>query len=167
MTKARAKTKKATPRQPRAVAFARKTSKMPKRPVALPPVQDVPLFAFGEDGEPTAESIAWVMMMARTGAGTDATIAGALDISESWLKEKFGRHLHKARCLRKLDIGRWQTVTAMGGNPAMLIWLGKQTDDKFGLGQSEPVQVSANIDWSQYTDEELELAKQGKLKPRA
>jgi len=39
---------------------------------------------------------------------------------------RFGRILQKGRALRKCHLRLKQTEVALAGNPAMLIWLGKQ-----------------------------------------
>lgn len=61
---------------------------------------------------------------ARDGADT-RTIAALLDCDEATIRKRCKRILAISRAQRKIDIIRLQNKAAKGGNPAMLIWLGK------------------------------------------
>ncbi len=52
-------------------------------------------------------------------------IADALGISEKSVHRKFDRVLRKARALRRVRLLGLQWASAEKGNPALLIWLGK------------------------------------------
>lgn len=94
---------------------------------------------------------------------TDEEIADFFDCAESTLKRRFREELKRGRSVGKMSLKRKQYDQAMGGNTAMLIWLGKQylgqrdkVDQEFvdrTPGRVKPVE--------KLTDEELkaELAK--------
>jgi hypothetical protein len=65
----------------------------------------------------------------------DDQIAAVLDVGESTLRRHFGTLLKRCRKAGIGQIRTWQFAAAKKGNPAMLIWLGKQL-----LGQREPRQ---------------------------
>ena len=65
---------------------------------------------------------------------TNKEIAAALGYNENTLKRKFEIFLIKGRGNLKQRLKRKQIQVALGGNVAMLIWLGKQY-----LDQSEKV----------------------------
>jgi hypothetical protein len=72
-------------------------------------------------------------------------IATVLGIARSTLYEKFPDALEKGRASGKESLRRAQFKAALKGNPAVLIWLGKQY-----LGQTDKLP-----DFSKLTDEEL------------
>lgn len=69
--------------------------------------------------------------MAGVGA-TNVEIADFLGLDESTVRARCGDVLTKARAGLKVRLRRAQMTAALGGNPAMLIWLGKQA-----LGQKD------------------------------
>ena len=96
----------------------------------------------------------------------DREIARILGCAESTLRARFSAELRKQRALRQLAIRSWQQAAAKKGNPALLIWLGKQPESKGGLGQRDEVTFGAGIDLDKLTDAELEAIASGKAKPR-
>ena len=62
----------------------------------------------------------------------DREIARWFDIAEDTLRRNFADIMTKGREDLKMSLRRAQIKTALGGNPAMLIWLGRNL-----LGQSE------------------------------
>jgi len=80
-----------------------------------------------------------VEAMAIVGA-TNCEIADFLGLSESVIRRRCADLLTKARADLKTRLRRAQITAALGGNPAMLIWLGKQM-----LGQQERSVIDANL----------------------
>ncbi|WP_372707733.1 RNA polymerase sigma factor [Brevundimonas sp.] len=69
--------------------------------------------------------------MAGVGA-TNVEIADFLGLNEGTIRKRCGDTLTKARASLKTRLRQAQLKAALGGNPALLIWLGKQM-----LGQSD------------------------------
>jgi DNA-binding CsgD family transcriptional regulator len=74
--------------------------------------------------------------MASVGA-TNCEIADFLGVSEALVRKRCGAVLTKARASLRTRLRQAQIKAALAGNPAMLIWLGKQM-----LGQVEKHEVS-------------------------
>ena len=74
--------------------------------------------------------------MASVGA-TNVEIADFLGVSEALVRKRGAVILAKARASLRMRLRQAQIKTAMAGNPAMQIWLGKQM-----LGQVEKHEVS-------------------------
>lgn len=80
-----------------------------------------------------------VYMWASLGC-TDQEIANWFMIPVNTLKYNFAEYMEKGRTELKHKLRRAQTAVALGGNPTMLIWLGKNL-----LGQSDiPVNSEQN-----------------------
>jgi hypothetical protein len=77
---------------------------------------------------------------------TDAEIAQWWGIKEDTLRYNFADYIQKARSNLKQRLRHSQIQTALGGNPTMLIWLGKQY-----LGQSDTPQSDDNkpLPWTE------------------
>jgi hypothetical protein len=73
--------------------------------------------------------------MASVGA-TNVEIADFLGFAESTISTKCREVLKKARASLKTRLRQAQIKAAIGGNPAMLIWLGKQM-----LGQTDKQEI--------------------------
>lgn len=97
---------------------------------------------------------------------TDKVIAAILGCAVSTLQARFSGVLSKQRAMRRLAIASAQQRFALKGNPALLIWLGKQPVDKGGLGQRDEVTLGSLPDVKQMSDAELEAIASGKAKPR-
>lgn len=67
--------------------------------------------------------------MASVGA-TNCEIADFLGVSEALIRKKCEVTLTKARANVRIRLRQAQIKTALGGNPTMLIWLGKQMLDQ-------------------------------------
>jgi len=67
--------------------------------------------------------------MASVGA-TNCEIADFLGVSEALIRKKCEATLTKARANVRIRLRQAQIKTALGGNPTMLIWLGKQMLDQ-------------------------------------
>jgi hypothetical protein len=106
-----------------------------------------------------------VLAAAFAGA-SDRIIAGILGCAESTLRTRFSVELRKQRSLRQLAVLSWQQAAAKKGNPAMLIWIGKQPVEKGGLGQRDEVTLGGKPDWDAMSDAELEAIAKGTAKPR-
>ena len=92
-----------------------------------------------------------VTRLARIGCSIDE-IATVLDVSRHTLSRRFATEFIKGRENLKMRLRRKQINVALGGNIAMLIWLGKQY-----LGQSEKQEiVERKIDFTTLSTEELE-----------
>jgi hypothetical protein len=96
----------------------------------------------------------------------DKEIAAIMGCSVDTLTRKFGGILSKQRAMRKLAIRAAQQRFALKGNPALLIWLGKQPDLKGGLGQQDEVTLGGQVDMTKLSDAELEAIASGKARPR-
>lgn len=96
---------------------------------------------------------------------SDRVLAGIFGCSVDTIIRHFGPIVRKQRALRQLAIASAQQKHALKGNPALLIWLGKQPVEKGGLGQRDEVTLG-NVDLAKLTDEELETIAAGKAKPR-
>ena len=87
---------------------------------------------------------------------TDSDIARWFDIDESTLKYNFLDIIAKGREEIKMTLRRAQLQVALGGNPTMLIWLGKQL-----LGQQEtPInsEIQAPLPWIENIDDDEDNA---------
>ena len=118
-----------------------------------------PAFSWGPEAEQQ-------VMAAAFQGSPDREIAGILGCAESTLRARFSAELRKQRALRRLAIRSWQQSAAKKGNPAMLIWLGKQPESKGGLGQRDEVTFGAGLDLDKLSDAELEAIASGKGRPR-
>jgi hypothetical protein len=96
--------------------------------------------------------------MALVGATNDE-IADYLLCSTQKLTNTYAEVLTKARAAMKEKLRRYQWRSAKAGNPALLIWLGKQY-----LGQRETAKLE--IDWGDMTIEELRELEQGRIPAR-
>lgn len=72
-----------------------------------------------------------IWLMAELGC-SDKEICDWFGITESTLRFNFSGFMTKARVSLKTKLRRAQLTVALGGNPALLIWLGKNL-----LGQSD------------------------------
>jgi hypothetical protein len=79
---------------------------------------------------------------------TVAEIAAELDCSKRTLETRFCAAIEKGRERAKTSLKRAQFRVALDGNPAMLIWLGKQY-----LGQADRSEMK--VDLSKASDAEL------------
>ena len=70
------------------------------------------------------------------------TIATLMDIPIVTLERRFGKLLTKKRCERKYKLRRDQNKAAKAGNPALLIFLGKNE-----LGQTDKQEITHTFDW--------------------
>jgi DNA-binding CsgD family transcriptional regulator len=70
-------------------------------------------------------SDATVAELAYDGA-SNRDIAAILGCDEATVRHRFSAILGKQRAERRMAIRKAQREAALGGNPAMLIWLGKQ-----------------------------------------
>ena len=104
-------------------------------------------------------------MAAAFQGASDRTISGILECSEKTLRNRFLPELRKQRALRRLAIHSWQQAAAKKGNTTMLIWLGRQPEDRGGLGQQDQVTLGGDLDISRYSKEELQAIVTGKAKP--
>lgn len=66
------------------------------------------------------------------GGASNREIADILGVDDKTIKAHFSAILAKQRAVRRFDLREAQTATAKAGNPALLIWLGKQE-----LGQQD------------------------------
>lgn len=73
--------------------------------------------------------------MASVGA-TNVEIADFVGVHESTIRDRCADVLLKARASVRMRLRQAQMKSALSGNPAMLIWLGKQT-----LGQADKAAV--------------------------
>lgn len=71
---------------------------------------------------------------------TDVEIAAFFSVSQSTVRDRLGPIVAKGRENGKVRLRKRQIEMALGGNVAMLIWLGKQM-----LGQQEKVEVKSEI----------------------
>jgi hypothetical protein len=119
---------------------------MPRPLISLDPSTEKAVAAAAFDGSPNHE------------------IAALLEISPSTLKRRFGPILTKRRAERRLELRRLQWNLAKNGNVAMLIFLGKQSEENGGLGQSDapPMEIVRPTDFSLLSTEELEEIAAGK-----
>lgn len=77
-------------------------------------------------GRPRADiDFKMVEAMASVGA-TNVEIADVIGVDESTVRLRCAEVLAKARATLKTRLRRAQITAALGGNAAMLIWLGKQ-----------------------------------------
>lgn len=97
-----------------------------------------------------------VYAMALVG-GTQAEIAAHFGCSQKLIRERFAPLLKLAGAARKIRLRQKQYQVAMEGNPAMLIWLGKQE-----LNQIDESRIRLG-DLSRFSDEELAQIAQGKV----
>ena len=88
---------------------------------------------------------------------TDEEIAHFFDCCQNVIRRRFRIQLHRGRSVGKMSLKRKQYDQAMGGNTAMLIWLGKQY-----LGQRDKMEqeirdvTPGRKSVETMTDEELE-----------
>lgn len=95
--------------------------------------------------------------MASVGA-TNCEIADFLAVSEALIRKCCGAILTKSRSGLKVRLRKAQINAALGGNPALLIWLGKQM-----LEQKDRSDLTLDVSTlAKMTDEELE-AERAKL----
>jgi len=86
----------------------------------------------------TEDEIASVTRYARMGCHT-LTIANATGIPESNLRQNFSEVMLKQRALHKVDLRKEQGKACKNGNPALLIFLGKNI-----LEQKDKVETDVN-----------------------
>lgn len=84
-------------------------------------------------------------------------IASFFGCSIDVIKKRFGDVYAQGKAARKIMLRQGQTITAMQGNAAMLIWLGKQE-----LKQVDESRIRIG-NLSSYSDEELEQLARGRL----
>jgi hypothetical protein len=72
---------------------------------------------------------------------SSAEIAAVLDCSKDTLERRYKEVIETGRQTRNASLRRKQYEVATGGNPTMLIWLGKQF-----LGQKDQVEHSGELD---------------------
>lgn len=82
-----------------------------------------PPFAFPDNAEQVISGAAFA-------GSPDREIAALFGCSEATLKAHFQPVLSKERARRKISIRGWQMTAAKRGNPALLIWLGKNELDQ-------------------------------------
>lgn len=70
-------------------------------------------------------------------------MASILECSVDTLERRFADIIEKGRSKGKSSLRRKQYEVAMGGNPTMLIWLGKQ---QLGQTDKRSVEVNQNLD---------------------
>lgn len=100
---------------------------------------------------------------------TEEAVCDILKVSPSsllrWIKKTysvtFDELKEQKQAGMKLKLSGKQYETAMKGNPAMLIWLGKQW-----LGQSDKLEQKQDISLSSFTDEQLEKILSDGLKDK-
>lgn len=97
-----------------------------------------------------------VFAMAKVG-GTLSEIAAHFGCSDTVIQKRFGELIRQARASRNIRLRQKQYQLALDGNPAMLIWLGKQE-----LGQVDESRVRFG-DLSRFSDEELAQIAAGKI----
>lgn len=97
-----------------------------------------------------------VYAMALNG-GKQKEIAAFFGCSHDVIKKRFGDVFSQGQAARRLMLRQGQTMTAMAGNAAMLIWLGKQE-----LKQIDESRVRIGS-LANYSDEDLEQIARGKL----
>ena len=107
-------------------------------------------------GRQKAVDLAVVEGMASVGA-TIAEIADFLGVSEALVRKKARAEIAKGKATLRIKLRRAQVKKALDGNPAMLIWLGKQM-----LGQTDQRTVTFN-DLDKLSDAELEQIAAGKV----
>lgn len=110
-----------------------------------------------------ANAAAIVGQRAFTGA-KDKDIAAELGVAVTTLKRHFGPILVKQRALRRMTLAGAQLKYALKGNPAMLIWLGKQAIEAGGLGQRDEL-AWGKVDPTKMSDEELDRFIKSASKP--
>ncbi len=86
---------------------------------------------------------------------TDRDLAAMLGVSVSTLQANFQAILCKQRALRRMAIRKAQFEAALKGNPALLIWLGKQSEERGGLGQADEATISGPIDYTKLSEVQL------------
>ena len=69
---------------------------------------------------------------------TNDEISAMLGVSWNTLDRNYGEVIKKGRAAARVSLRRMQWKLANDGNVAMAIWLGKQAEDRCGLGQREP-----------------------------
>ena len=65
-------------------------------------------------------------------------IAGALEVDEAVIRRRYKKIVDKARADRHILLRKAQTAAALGGNPTVLIWLGKNE-----LGQTDAMDLTS------------------------
>lgn len=71
---------------------------------------------------------------------SSAEMAAVLDCSKDTLERRHMATIETGRQMRNASLKRKQYEVATGGNPTMLIWLGKQY-----LGQKDQVAIEADV----------------------
>jgi hypothetical protein len=80
-------------------------------------------------------------MLALSGCQNN-TIANIMDIPKQTLVDNFRQLLTKKRCERKYNIRKQQDAAAKKGNPALLIFLGK---NELGQADKQDIEHSGDI----------------------
>lgn len=114
-----------------------------------------PPLAFPEGTENVVQKSAY-------NGGSDKEIAALIGCSISVLYAHFRIELMKHRAMRKIDVREWQTNTARAGNPALLIWIGKQELEQ--RDYFEPDLTDKDLD--SMTDAQLEEMAKGRPRLR-
>lgn len=96
---------------------------------------------------------------------SDKVIGNLMGCSEQSLRNHFDPVLKRGRATRQVLLSRMQWKAAEKGNPALLIFLGKQTLDRGGLGQTDEY-TFGEVDLTRLSDEELEAIAAGKARPQ-
>lgn len=94
--------------------------------------------------------------MASVGA-TNVEIADFVGVDEALIRRRCKDVLTKARAGLKTRLRQAQLKAALGGNPTMLIWLGKQM-----LGQADQTHFKVG-DLTTLSDDELRSIAEGKV----
>ena len=111
-----------------------------------------------------ALSVASYVASSAFAGASNATIARAIGVSERSLVRHFGGDLAKKRAERQIALAAAQQKYALKGNATLLIFLGKQPEEKGGLGQVDEMAIARNLDLGKMMDEELQALESGKGK---
>lgn len=128
----------------------------PKKPATKPPTKP---------RDPRSADIDFKVVegMASVGA-TNVEIAEFIGVAEATIRKHCTEILIRARGSMKTKLRRAQLRTALKGNPAMLIWLGKQM-----LGQKEKSEINVGpigeSALAELTDDELRALAAGRMVP--
>lgn len=82
-------------------------------------------------------------------------LGALMGVSEDTLQRRFAVVIQRGRKLRDASLRKRQFDVAMGGNPSMLIWLGKQYLEQSDKNDIKAVVTHEYFDASSLTDEQL------------